>query len=137
MIETPVRDWLRGRPQLAHMATIDLAKDQPNRLTYPRVTVRRIVDPRTHDLDGETGARQVRVQLDVWTRKGQQAESIVDQIEEELPSMSGLNIGGRIVRDADVLNVFDGPVERPAEGKADSIDHLIVDVMLSIQSPLE
>lgn len=136
-VETPVRDWLRGRATLARMARIELAAERNARPTYPRVTVRRIADPRDHDLDGELGTRQIRMQFDVWSDKPELTGPIAKQLEKELSEMAGAVIDNRTLNAADVQNVFTANVERPDAGRTDSIDRLILDVMLSMHGSLE
>lgn len=135
MIDVNVRDWLRTRSAIASVCSrIDLAGDSSGKATYPRVTVSQISDFRNQDFDGETNDRSPRVQIDVFTEKGQVAASIADLVEDEMKLMPGELLGGRILLDVDIENVFRrNPSPGPAVATAEAVDRVTLDLLMTLQ----
>lgn len=135
MIDVSVRDWLKKRNAITNVCSrIDLAGDSSGKATYPRITVAQVSDFRNRDLDGERNDRRQRVQIDVWSEKGQVGSSIEGLIEAELEYMPGTRLGGREVLDVDVDNVYRRtPSPGPAVATAEAVDRVTIDLLFLFQ----
>jgi len=143
MLDVLIRDWIRGRSEISSRCkSIDLAGDNSTtKPGYPRLTVAQITDFREKDFDGPTNNKLPRVQLDIYSEKGQIGAEIADLLvgddEPEgllLTEFVGTAVGNRTVLDVDVDNMFRRANSiGPAVASAEGIDRITIEILIVLQ----
>lgn len=122
-----LRDWLRGRQELAGKGSIDLAGEGPALPAEVRVKISVPSDPRQADLDGDTGVRLTSVQIDVYAGKVALAAEMATALEELInDELAGGMLAGRIVTSAEIENSFQADAGPPPKGTSEATSRWIL-----------